>query len=80
MYLALGTDPGEDSCFSIYQNNGIKMHNLFSKKQHNVNLFQFLARALPVILISASKSTNNFGYRELRKPIRARENGYRLPL
>ena len=40
--------------------------------------FLVLARALPVILTSASKSTNSLGYRELREPIRARENGYRL--
>ena len=40
--------------------------------------FLYLARAFPIILISASKSTNSLGYRELREPIRARENGYRL--
>ena len=49
IYLALGTDPEGDSCFS----------------------------ALPVNLTSAGKSTNSRGYRELREPISAGENGYR---
>ena len=50
IYLALGTDFEGDSCFSIYQNNGIKMH-FISKKQYNVyTFFLFSARALPVIL------------------------------
>ena len=35
--------------------------------------FLFLACALPVILTSASKSTNRFRYHELREPIRARK-------
>ena len=61
IYLALGTDPEGDSCFSIYLNIWIKS-TLFSKKQYNVNLFLFLACELPVKLTSAAKSTNG-GYR-----------------
>ena len=29
LYLALGTDPEKDSCFSTYQNDGIKMYFIF---------------------------------------------------
>ena len=29
MYIALGTDPEGDSCFSIYQNNGIQILFIF---------------------------------------------------
>ena len=29
--LVLGNDPVGDSCFSIYQNNGIKMHFIFKE-------------------------------------------------
>ena len=77
-YISSARHPSEgDSCFSIYQNNGKKC-TLFSKKQYNVNLFLLLARVLPVILTFTSKSANSLGYRELRDPIRARENGYRL--
>ena len=77
-YLALGTDPEGDDCFSIYQNNGIKMQFIFKETIQCQPFFLFLARALPVILTSASKSTNSLGYCKLREPIRARENGYRL--
>ena len=42
IYLALGTDPEGDSCFSIYQNIWIKMH-FISKKQFNVNLFSIFS-------------------------------------
>ena len=31
IYKALGADPELNSCFSIYQNNGIKMHFIFKE-------------------------------------------------
>ena len=30
-YLALGTDLEGDSCFGIYQNDGMKMHFIFKE-------------------------------------------------
>ena len=42
IYLTLGFDPGEDSYFSIYQNNEIKI-TLYSKRQYNVNLFSIFS-------------------------------------
>ena len=74
IYRALVTDPEGDSCFSIYQNNGIKIHFIFKE----TILFLVTAGTLPVILTSVSKSANSLGYRELREPIRERENGYQL--
>ena len=78
IYLALGTDPEGDSCFSIYQIYGIKMHFIFKETIQCKPFFLVLARALPVNLTSAAKSTNSRGYRELGEPISARKNGYRL--
>ena len=43
------TDPEGDSCFSIVKIMEYK-GTLFSKKQYNVNFFQFLAGPLPVVL------------------------------
>ena len=57
-YLALGTDPEGDSCFSIYQNNGIKIHFIFKEAILDKPFFLFLARMVPVISTAASKSTN----------------------
>ena len=70
IYLALDTDLEGYSCFSIYQNDGIRMHFILKEKIQCKLLF--LARALPVILTFASKSTNSLGYRELREPFRAK--------
>ena len=78
IYLALGTDPRGDSCFSIYQNNEMKMHFIFKETIQCKPFFLFLARELPVILTFASKSTNSLGYRELREPIGARKKRYRF--
>ena len=36
-YLTLGTDPKGDSCFSIYQNNGTKMHFSFRETISGAN-------------------------------------------
>ena len=74
IYLVLGTDFEGDNCFCIYQNNGAKMHFICKEKIQ----CKFSACALPVILTSASKSTNSLGYRELREPIRTREVGYHI--
>ena len=64
IYLALGTNPEGNSCFSIYQNNWIKMHYIFKERIQSLckNLFLILARALPVILTFTSISTNSLGW------------------
>ena len=55
------------------------MHFIFKETIQCKTFCNFnLAYALPVILTSASKSNSSLGYRELREPIRARGNGYRL--
>ena len=35
-YLSLGTDPEGENSFSIYQNNGIKMHALYFQKNNTM--------------------------------------------
>ena len=52
------------------------MQFIFKETMQCKPFFLFLARTLPATLTSASKSTNRLGYRELREPIRTRENGY----
>ena len=66
IYLALGTNPVEDSCFSIYQNNGIKMYFIFKKTIQRKPFFYFYNFL----------STNSLGYCELREPIKAHKNDY----
>ena len=44
IYLALCTDCEGDSCFSIYQNNGIKMQVILSKKQYDISLFSIFSK------------------------------------
>ena len=55
------------------------MQFIFKETIQRKPLFYFNMRA-PAILTAASKSTNSLGYRELREPMRACENGYRLLL
>ena len=45
IYLMLGTNPEGDSCFSIYQNNGIKMHFVFKETIQCKPFFFFLHAA-----------------------------------
>ena len=52
IYLVLGTDPEGDSCFSIYQNNGMKIHLIFKESNTMQTFFLFLARALSDLLKS----------------------------
>ena len=76
---ALGTDlKGDSCCCTIYQNNRIKLRFNFKEAIQCKSLFLFVAHVLPIILTSASKPTSTLGYCELREPVRARENGYRL--
>ena len=44
IYLALGTDPKGDNCFSIYQNNGIKMEFSFKTFSCSFSFVQKIKR------------------------------------
>ena len=70
IYLALDTDPEEGIVVTVFTKIMGSKCTFLSKKQY--------ARAFLVILSFASKPTNSLGNRELREPIRARENGYWL--
>ena len=47
IYLVLGSDPEENSCFSIYQNNGIKMHFIFKENNTMETFFSILKMSGP---------------------------------
>ena len=68
LYLALGTDPEGDSCFSIYQNNAL----CFQK--NNVNLFSIFSIRASTLVDFRRKRKNNIFFLPLKT-----ENPYLLP-